>query len=55
MELNIIKEKLEHFLKEHDYELYDLKFKKMGDYFLEVIVDRVKPIDMDAIKSISSK
>lgn len=53
MELNIVKEKLEQFLKEHDYELYDLKFKKCGDYFLEVVVDRVKPIDMDAIEEVS--
>lgn len=53
MDLKIVQEKLSTFLNENGYELYDLKFKKSGDYFLEVIVDRVAPIDMNAIEEIS--
>lgn len=53
MDLKIIEEKLTDYLNGLGYELYDLKFKKSGDYFLEVIVDRVKPIDLAAIEEVS--
>ena len=47
---NLIKDKL----KEIDYELISLSLKKeKGETILSIIVDRVAPIDMDAIVEVS--
>ena len=47
---NLIKDKL----KEIDYELVSLSLKKeKGETILSIIVDRVAPIDMDAIVEVS--
>ena len=53
MDIKILEEKLNHFLLENGYELSSLKFKKSGDFFLEVVIDRVEPIDMKAIEEAS--
>lgn len=53
MDIKILEEELSHFLLENGYELSNLKFYRNGDYFLEVIVDRVEPIDMNAIEQVS--
>ena len=54
MELEKIKKALEEKINELGYELYSLTYKRIkGDNILEIIIDRVKPIDMDTIIEVS--
>jgi ribosome maturation factor RimP len=55
MDLNLIKNILEPVINDHGYELYSLTTRKEGkDLILDVVVDRVKEIDMDAIVEITN-
>ena len=56
MDLNLIETKLKEMLPTLGYELCSLSYKKdMGRFVLGVVVDRVEPIDMNAIVAISEK
>ena len=56
MDLNLIQNKLTEKLPSWGYELCSLSYKKeMGRFVLGVVVDRVEPIDMNAIVEISEK
>lgn len=56
MNLQLIENKLKEFLPSLGYELCSLSYKKdMGRFVLGVIVDRVEPIDMNAIVEVSEK
>lgn len=56
MDLNLIQNKLTEKLPSWGYELCSLTYKKdMGRFVLGVVVDRVEPIDMNAIVEISEK
>lgn len=55
MELEIVKSKIEETLKELGYDLYSLKRRKEGkNLILEVIIDRVSPINMEDIVNVSN-
>lgn len=54
MELNELTNSIKDKLKEIDYELISLSLKKeKGETILSIIVDRIAPIDMDAIVEVS--
>ena len=56
MNLEIIKSKLNDYLANLGYELVTFSFaKKDGVNTLSVVIDRVKPIDMDTITEVSEK
>ncbi|MBE6135737.1 MAG: ribosome maturation factor RimP [Erysipelotrichaceae bacterium] len=56
MDINLIQNKLNEKLPSWGYELCSLTYKKeMGKFVLAVVVDRVEPIDMNAIVDISEK
>ena len=56
MNLTLIESKLNEALPSWGYELCSLTYKKeMGRFVLGVIVDRVEPIDMNAITEVSEK
>ena len=56
MDLNLIQNKLNEYLPSLGYELCSLSYKKeMGRFVLGVVVDRVEPIDMNAICEVSEK
>ncbi len=56
MELDELKRKLEDFLKAENYSLAEFSYKKRnGEMVLSLVVDRVEPIDLDAITDISEK
>ena len=56
MDLNLIQNKLTEKLPSWGYELCSLTYKKdMGRFVLGVVVDRIEPIDMNAIVEISEK
>jgi len=51
-----LKINLESILKNLGYDLYSLSYKKEhGEYRLEVIIDRVEPIDLNQISLVSEK
>ena len=54
MDIGILKEKIAEKLLEKGYELVSLTLKiEKGDSILSIVVDRVAPIDMDAIVEVS--
>ena len=54
MDINYLKPLIEKKLQEIGYELIELKTRKeKGDLILSIVVDRVEPIDMDAIVEVS--
>ena len=53
MDIKNLESSLSSLVAERGYELISVKFKKAGDYFLELVVDRVEPIDMNAIEEVS--
>ena len=54
MELSLLKSKIEEKLSELHYELVSLSLSTVkGDKVLALVVDRVEPIDMDAIVDLS--
>ena len=56
MNLVLIESKLKEVLPSWGYELCSLSYKKeMGRFVLGVVVDRVEPIDMNAICEVSEK
>ena len=56
MDLELIKSIIEPRLNELGYELYSLKNRREGkDIILEVIVDRVSPINMDDILNVTNE
>ena len=56
MNLTLIESKLKEALPSWGYELCSLSYKKeMGRFVLGVVVDRVEPIDMNAICEVSEK
>ncbi len=56
MDLDVLKEALSEFLKERGYSLYSASFTKVkGQYTLALVIDRVEPIDLDAISEISGE
>ena len=56
MDLQLIQNKLTEYLPSLGYELCSLTYKKeMGRFVLGVVVDRVEPIDMNAIVEVSEK
>lgn len=55
MDINYLKPLLEKKLEEAGYELVEIKSRKeKGDLILSIVVDRVEPIDMNAIVEVSS-
>ena len=55
MDINYLKPLLEKKLEEAGYELVEIKSRKeKGDLILSVVVDRVEPIDMNAIVEVSN-
>ena len=56
MDVNLIKEPLETKLKSLGYELSSISFgRKEGNLTLSIVVDRVEPIDMDAIVKLTDE
>ncbi len=56
METEELKEKLRYFCEENGYSLASFSFTKVkGKWTLALILDRVEPIDMNAITEISEK
>ncbi|MBO4285976.1 MAG: ribosome maturation factor RimP [Bacilli bacterium] len=56
MDLGLIETRLTDYLSSLGYELCSLSYKKeMGRFVLGVVVDRVEPIDMNAIVEVSEK
>ncbi|MCD8209834.1 MAG: hypothetical protein LUC31_03335 [Coprobacillus sp.] len=56
MDLEVVKQSLSEFLKGRGYSLYSISFSKVkGQYTLALVIDRVKPIDLDAISEISQE
>ena len=56
MDLGLIEIRLKDYLSSLGYELCSLSYKKeMGRFVLGVVVDRVEPIDMNAIVEVSEK
>ncbi len=54
MNLENIKKEIEAKVKELGYELYSLNYlRKKGDNILEIIIDRIEPIDMESILKVS--
>lgn len=53
MDIKNLESSLSSLVADRGYELISVKFKKAGDYFLELVVDRVEPIDMNAIEEVS--
>ena len=54
MNINLIKEKLNLFIASLGYNLIEIKStRKDGDNVLEVVIDKVEPIDMDMISEVS--
>ena len=54
MEISVLTKLIEEKLKEIDYQLISLSMKReKGENILSIIVDRVAPIDMDAIVEVS--
>ena len=55
MDINYLKPLLEKKLEEAGYELVEIKSRKeKGDLILSIVVDRVEPIDMNAIVEVSN-
>lgn len=56
MDDNSLKSKISELLNSIGYDLYSLSFKRIsGEYRLEIIVDRVEPIDLNAISEVTEK
>lgn len=56
MNVNLLKDALNDKVKELGYDLISLTSKKeKGDLILSIVVDRIEPIDMNAICEISQK
>ena len=56
MDLNKVKSIIEPVITSLGYELYSINVKnELGDLILDIVVDRVKPIDMDAIVEVTNK
>jgi len=55
MEINDLKTKVTELLQKEGYELYSLNFVCNKEKTLSVVIDRVKPIDMNDITLVSEK
>ena len=56
MDLNKVRILLEPIINEMGYEIYSLSVKReLGNTILDLVVDRVEPIDMDAITEVTNK
>ena len=56
MDLNYLKPLLESKVQELGYELVELTSRReQGDFIVSLVVDRVEPIDMNAISELSQK
>ena len=54
MNTNLIKEKLTPFIENLGYNLVEIKStRRQGDNVLELVIDKVEPIDMDMISEVS--
>lgn len=54
MDLKKLEDNIKQKLSEINYELYSLKFHRDGsENYLSIVVDRVEPIDMDAIVEVT--
>jgi ribosome maturation factor RimP len=55
MDIELVKTKLQEKLPEYGYELYSISYSRQkGDEILSLVLDRVAPIDMNAIVEISN-